>query len=160
MGSDLKQGLVGRWSWAGEGMVASYWAQMPLGLSLCGTQYWETQCCVTPRAMTYMLYMRRLYVRKRAPIINAVMHCCCLQRYTLHVTAKVSLKKYTEVSTRWAPGKKKTLLAFRKSVKKLITENHEDEMLVRNLFNEHSLPKGHEGRMTKESLFRKSIFMN
>lgn len=41
----------------------------------------------------------------------------------------------------------------------LITENYW-ELLVRNLFNEHSLPWGQNGRTTRESLFSASIFIN
>lgn len=74
MGADSEQCLVGRWRRAREGvpllLIASYWAQVPLGSSLWSAQHAEVLYCVMPHAMTYMSYMqyKNTYcVHKRAP---------------------------------------------------------------------------------------------
>lgn len=74
MGADSEQCLVGRWVRAGEGvpllLIASYWAQVPLGSSLWSAQHAEVLYCVMPHAMTYMSYMQRINtycVHSRAP---------------------------------------------------------------------------------------------
>lgn len=73
-GSASKQCLVGRWSWAGEGvlplLIASYWARVPLGWLLWATQHAEALYCVMASAVTYMSYIQSInihYVEKRTP---------------------------------------------------------------------------------------------